>query len=331
MTATLIVRDLTVELTTPSGPVHPVERFSLTVEPGEIVGLVGESGSGKTMAMRAVAGLLPRSARIAAGEVLVGGRDIASLSAARLGEMRGRDIAMIFQNPTSYLDPLMSVGKQVAEPLLLHRGLTRREARAEVVELFRKVGIHDAERQFDVYPHHFSGGMKQRVLIAAALACNPRLLIADEPTTALDVTIQKQILDLLRRLRDETGIAVVFITHDLGVVAQLCDKVTVLYAARVAESATTALLLDAPLHPYSRGLIHSQPDSARRDRPLPFIPGQPPALTQMPGGCRFHPRCGFAVEACQQEAPALVPTSPARANACLRWRELQTLNRESAS
>lgn len=331
MTAALLVRNLTVELATPAGPVHPVEQFSLAVEPGEIVGLVGESGSGKTMAMRAIAGLLPRSARIASGEIVVGGREISGLSAARLGEIRGREIAMIFQNPTSYLDPLMSVGKQVAEPLLLHRGLTRRQARAEVVELFRKVGIHDPERQFDVYPHHFSGGMKQRVLIAAALACGPRLLIADEPTTALDVTIQKQILDLLRRLRDETGIAVVFITHDLGVVSQLCDKVTVLYAARVAERASTASLLDAPLHPYSRGLIRSQPESAPRDRPLPSIPGQPPALAQMPAGCRFHPRCGFVVEACRQEAPALTPTSPDRANACLRWRELQALDAEPAS
>ena len=325
MTAALAVRDLTVELTTPTGPVYPVEQFSLTVEPGEIVGLVGESGSGKTMAMRAVVGILPRASRIASGEILLNGRDIAHLSKAELCEVRGRDVAMIFQNPTSCLDPLMSVGKQVAEPLRLHRRLSRREARAEVVELFRKVGIRDPERQFDAYPHHFSGGMKQRVLIAAALACNPRLLIADEPTTALDVTIQKQILELLRRLQDETGVAIVFITHDLGVVSELCDKVTVLYAARIAETAPTPSLLDAPLHPYSRGLIQSQPETAPRDRPLPSIPGQPPALTSMPAGCRFHPRCGFAADACQETVPVLAPTSSDRANACLRWRELAQL------
>lgn len=325
MTSTLAVRNLTVELATRSGPVYPVEQFSMTVEPGEISGIVGESGSGKTMAMRAVVGLLPSTANIASGEILLNGRDIAHLSTTELRSVRGRDVAMIFQNPTSYLDPLMSVGKQVAEPLRLHRGLSRREARIEVVELFRKVGIRDPERQFDAYPHHFSGGMKQRVLIAAALACDPKLLIADEPTTALDVTIQKQILELLRHLRDETGIAIVFITHDLGVVSQLCDKVTVLYAARIAETAPTALLLGTPLHPYSRGLIRSQPDTAPRDRPLPSIPGQPPALFSMPAGCRFHPRCGFALEACREMVPILTPTSPGRANACLRWQELAAL------
>jgi peptide/nickel transport system ATP-binding protein len=329
MTATLAIRDLSVELSTRAGPVYPVEDFSLTVEPGEIVGIVGESGSGKTMAMRAVTRLLPSSARIVSGEILLAGRDIAHLSVAQMRHVRGREIAMIFQNPTSYLDPLMSVGKQVAEPLRLHRGMAGREARAEVIELFRKVGIRDPERQFDAYPHQFSGGMKQRVLIAAALACAPRLLIADEPTTALDVTIQKQILDLLRRLRDETGVAIVFITHDLGVVAQLCDKVSVLYAARVAETAPTAPLLNHPLHPYSLGLIQSQPEAADRDVPLPSIPGQPPALAAMPAGCRFHPRCSFALDVCRDTEPVLMQTSPARANACLRWSDLALEERVS--
>jgi peptide/nickel transport system ATP-binding protein len=322
MTATLAVRGLTVELTTPSGPVHPVEDFSLTVRPGEIAGLVGESGSGKTMSMRAVVGLLPRAARIASGEVLLAGRDIAGLPPGQLREVRGRDVAMIFQNPSSYLDPLMSVGRQVAEPLVIHRGLSRREARAEVIELFRRVGIRDAVRQFDAYPHQFSGGMKQRVLIAAALACDPKLLVADEPTTALDVTIQKQILELLRRLRDATGISVVFITHNLGVVSEICDTVTVMYAARIAETAPTAALIEAPTHPYSRGLILSQPEAARRDRPLPSIPGQPPALASMPRGCRFHPRCDFAADICRAAVPSLVATAPGQANACLRWREI---------
>ena len=321
----LIIRDLTVEIVTPSGPIFPVEQFSLSVEPGEIVGLVGESGSGKTMAMRAVVGILPRSAHIASGEILLSDADNAFVPSSQQSHLR-HNIAMIFQNPTSYLDPLMSVGKQVAEPLRFHQGLTRKEARTEAIELFRKVGIHDAERQFDVYPHHFSGGMKQRVLIAAALACNPKVLIADEPTTALDVTIQKQILELLCRLRDETGISIIFITHDLGAVSQICDTVSVLYAARIVESASTIELLNAPLHPYSLGLIRSQPESAQRDRPLPSIPGQPPALNAMPSGCRFLPRCEFAIQACKQPSPPpLVQTSAVRSNACLRWRELQTL------
>lgn len=319
---TLAVSGLTVEIATPTGPVRPVEDFRLRVRPGEIAGLVGESGSGKSMAMRAVAGLLPKAARIAAGEVRLGGRDLVALGEDAMRHVRGREIAMIFQNPSSYLDPLMSVGKQVAEPLRIHRGLTRREARGEVVELFRRVGIREPERQVDRYPHQFSGGMKQRVLIAAALACEPKLLIADEPTTALDVTIQKQILALLRRLRDESGIAVVFITHDLGVVSEICDSVTVLYAARVAEEAPTAALLAAPDHPYSRGLILSQPELARRDRPLPSIPGQPPPLAALPPGCRFHPRCGFGEAVCVAAPPPLVATSPEHANACVRWREL---------
>ena len=322
MSPTLAVRGLTVELPTPAGPVRPVEDFSLTVMPGEIAGLVGESGSGKTMAMRAVMGLLPRSARIVAGEVLLDGLDLARLDAAGMQAVRGRDAAMIFQNPSSYLDPLMSVGRQVAEPLRIHRSLSRREARAEVIELFRRVGIHDPERQFDAFPHQFSGGMKQRVLIAAALACNPKLLVADEPTTALDVTIQKQILDLLRRLRDATGIAVVFITHDLGVVAEICDTVTVLYAARIAERASTEILLREPKHPYSRGLIQSQPEAARRDRPLPSIPGQPPGLREMPEGCRFRPRCGYGADICRVAPQALASIGAGHATACVRWREL---------
>ncbi|MGE0150884.1 MAG: ABC transporter ATP-binding protein [Parvibaculaceae bacterium] len=323
MTAMLTVRNLTVEVSTPSGPVYPVESFSMSVAPGEIAGLVGESGSGKTMAMRAIIGLLkPGVARIVSGEVLLDGRDLVTLPAPRLREVRGRDIAMIFQNPSSYLDPLMPVGAQVAEPLRIHRGLSRRAARDEVVELFGRVGIRDPRRQVDAYPHEFSGGMKQRVLIAAALACTPKLLIADEPTTALDATVQKQILDLLRDLRDRTGISVILITHDLGVVAEICDTVTVLYAARIAERAPTAALLLEPLHPYSRGLIQSQPESAARDRPLPSIPGQPPALLALPPGCRFHPRCAFAAQACRAAVPPLVATAPQRANACIRWREL---------
>ena len=321
--STLAVRGLTVEIATPTGPVRPVEDFSLTVAAGEIAGLVGESGSGKSMAMRAVTGLLPpRVARIASGEVLLSGRDLVPLGPAAMRAVRGREIAMIFQNPSSYLDPLMTVGRQAAEPLRIHRGLNRREARAEVIELFRRVGIREPERQVDRFPHQFSGGMKQRVLIAAALACEPKLLIADEPTTALDVTIQKQILALLRRLRDDIGISVVFITHDLGVVSEICDSVTVLYAARVAERAPTAELLTQPAHPYSRGLILSQPDAAQRDRPLPSIPGQPPPLAALPDGCRFHPRCAHSEPVCRATLPPLVATRPGHSNACLRWWEL---------
>jgi oligopeptide/dipeptide ABC transporter ATP-binding protein len=245
------------------------------------------------------------------------------LDDAKLRDLHGRRIGMIFQNPASHLDPLMSIGRQVAEPLIHHKGLSAREARAEAIELLRQVGIPDPKRAADAYPHQFSGGMKQRAVIAGAVACRPDLLVADEPTTALDVTVQAQILRLLLDLRDRTGLAIILITHDLGVVASTCDAVTVMHAGRIMERAPKAELIRAPRHPYTMGIIRSQPSRAEPGRPLDSIEGQLPALTDLPEGCRFHPRCGYAIAPCRSGEIPLDPVGPDHDTACIRWRELQ--------
>jgi oligopeptide/dipeptide ABC transporter ATP-binding protein len=321
MSAPLLeVEDLTVEFATPGGMVRAVDGVSLTLGEGEVLGLVGESGSGKTVTCRALIRLLPgRRARIVAGRARIGGIDLLALDDAEMTAVRGATIGMVFQNPMTHLDPVMTIGAQIAEPLRRHRGLSRKEALAHAVELLRQVGIPDARTRVGSYPHEFSGGMRQRALIAAALACGPKLLIADEPTTALDVTVQAQILRLLLDLRERAGLAIILISHDLGVVAQTCDTVAVMYASRIVERADKRTLLRRPLHPYTRGLIGSQPGATRPHEPLPSIPGQPPALTDLPRGCRFHPRCACAEPACAVEQPPLVEPDPGHATACRRW------------
>jgi peptide/nickel transport system ATP-binding protein len=317
----LAVRDLRIVIDTPAGEIPVVDGVSFDVAEGEIMGLVGESGSGKTMIGRALLRLLPtRRARIAGGTIAFAGRDLARLDEEAMRAVRGREVTMIFQNPSSHLDPVMRVGDQVAEAVARRDDVGRRAARVRAGELFAEVGIADPVRRLDAYPHELSGGMRQRAMIAAALACRPRLLVADEPTTALDVTVQKQILTLLRTLRDRSGFAVILITHDLGVVAETCDSVGVLYAGRLVERGGCAELLTRPLHPYTAGLVGSQPELAVPGRRLPAIPGQPPAPGELPVGCRFHPRCGLAEPACTDRDITL-ETVPGggRAAACRRW------------
>jgi peptide/nickel transport system ATP-binding protein len=319
----LQVADLTVEFTTPGGVIRPVDGVSFTVHPGEVLGLVGESGSGKSLTCRALMRLLPRRARLVAGSVRIGSRDLLTLDEAAMREMRGRTLGMIFQNPMTHLDPVMTIGEQVAEPLRVHGGLSREQALERAVELLRQVGIPDPERRIKAYPHEFSGGMRQRAIIAAALACRPKLLIADEPTTALDVTVQAQILRLLLSLRAQTGLAMILVSHDLSVIAQTCDTIAVMYAGQIVEQGPKRDLLRRPLHPYTRGLISSQPGATAPGHELASISGQPPSLSDLPQGCRFHPRCSFAEPACRQARPPLVEAAPARCTACRRWQILR--------
>ena len=311
MTA-LSVRGLVVE----GGGRRIVDGVSLDLAAGEILGLVGESGSGKTMVCRSLIRLLPSSSlAIVAGEALFCGRDLLALPEAEMRALRGHGIGMIFQDPSSHLDPVMTIGGQIAEGLRLHGGLTRTEARSEAVALLRQVGIPDAATRADAFAHQLSGGMRQRAMIAAALACGPSILIADEPTTALDVTVQAQVLQLLKRLRDERGLSIILVTHDLGVVAQTCDSVAVMYAGRVVEYGPAAELLRHPLHPYTAGLLACQPSSGGLG-PLDTIPGQPPSFDALPTGCRFHPRCGRRIARCVEVDPAIRPLAAGRAAAC---------------
>jgi len=318
----LAVSDLAVEFVTSTGRLRAVDGVSFELAEGEVLGLVGESGSGKTVACRSMLRLLPSErARIAGGEVLFEGRDLLRESESQLRRLRGSRLAMIFQNPSTHLDPLMTVGRQVAEPLIYHEGLSGREARQRAIELLRQVGIPDPGHNVDAYPHQFSGGMRQRAMIAAAIACQPRLLIADEPTTALDVTVQAQILRLLLELRDRSGLAIILVSHDLGVIASTCDRVAVMYAGRIMEQATKAELLRHPRHPYTAGLIASRPSDTARGQELRSIEGQLPALSALPAGCRFHPRCPHAAPACRSGDLRPVAIDTTHTTACIRWRE----------
>ncbi len=312
MAPLLSVEDLVTCFATPRGEVTALDRVSFSLQAGRALGLVGESGSGKSVTALSIARLLrDPPARIAGGRVLFEARDLLTLSEDQMCELRGDRLSMIFQEPMTALNPVVRVGDQVGEPLVLHRGLSRKEARGQAVELFRKVGIADPERRVLAYPHELSGGMRQRVMIAMAIACGPRLLIADEPTTALDVTIQAQILALLSELRRELGSALLLITHDLGVVAETCDDVVVLYAGQVVERAPVKALFAAPRHPYTAGLLRSIPpfDPSRTDDApvarLTEIPGIVPRLHELPTGCRFAARCERAQDRCRAELPPI--------------------------
>jgi oligopeptide/dipeptide ABC transporter ATP-binding protein len=300
-----------------ASPLMVVEDSSFTVEAGETVALVGESGSGKSMTALAVMGLLPPGGRIIRGHVRFDGRDLSELRESELAKLRGNRLAMVFQEPMASLNPLLTVGGHVTESLRLHRGLTRRQARAEAIALLARVGIPSPAERVDEYPHRLSGGMRQRVVIAAALACNPALLIADEPTTALDVTIQAQILDLLAALQVEFGLALLLITHDLGVVAEQAHRVVVMYAGRVVERLPAAVLLDHAAHPYTEALLRCIPGEDPEVR-LANILGTVPPAGRMPGGCRFHPRCGHATDTCREREPDMRRLSPVHEAACVR-------------
>ncbi len=303
----LEVQSLSTQFSTRGGVVRAVDDVSWDVEEGETVALVGESGCGKSVSALSIMRLVAAPAgRIVGGRVLFKGRDLLQLSEEEMRRVRGREIAMIFQEPMTSLNPVLSIGRQLTEGSEIHMGATPRQARQRAIELLSMVGISDPERRLPQYPHQFSGGMRQRMMIAMALVCNPALILADEPTTALDVTIQAQILELMRDLSRRLGIAMLIITHNLGVVARYADRVNVMYAGKIIERSTARELYANPRHPYTLGLLRSVPrlDEPRRAR-LDPIEGQPPDLTRLPPGCAFTPRCGFAVERCTREVPPL--------------------------
>jgi len=316
----LSVRDLRAWFFTDQGIAKAVDGISFDVRAGETLGIVGESGCGKTVTSLAVLGLLPQPpARLMDGSsVRLGDEELVGAPEARLRSLRGNDIAMIFQEPMSSLNPVYTVGDQIAETLRLHRGMDRRAARAAAIGLLDEVGIPDASRRVDEYPHQLSGGMRQRVMIAMAISCAPKLLIADEPTTALDVTIQAQILDLLAGLRRAHGMAVMLITHDLGVVAEVCDRVVVMYAGQVVETGSVEDIFARPAHPYTRGLLGSLPSLAGRGRRLVSIPGTVPSPLQWPEGCRFRARCSLAGPGCESPQELVALGANGRAARC--WR-----------
>ncbi|QWW70395.1 ABC transporter ATP-binding protein [Rhizobium sp. WYJ-E13] len=312
----LIVRGLTTTFDTPHGQAIAAADVDFDVAPGEVVGLVGESGSGKSVTLRSIMRLVREPGHVS-GRVEWRGRDLVVMTAEELRRVRGREIAMIFQEPMTALNPVLPVGVQIEENLAAHTTLNARERKARALELMNIVGIPAAERRLQEYPHQFSGGMRQRAMIAIALACSPKLLLADEPTTALDVTIQDQILKLLLDLRDRLSMSVVLVTHDLGVVAATCDRMAVMYAGRIVETGKVTDVFSKPRHPYTRGLLGSVPRSGASRTVLQSIEGTPPSLTNLPVGCAFHPRCKFATEHCLGERPPLVSiTSEARMVAC---------------
>ncbi|HEY6395383.1 MAG TPA: ABC transporter ATP-binding protein [Candidatus Binataceae bacterium] len=315
----LQVRSLSTSFFTRDGEVRAVDGVSFSVEPGKLMGLVGESGSGKTASVLSIMRLLPESARAVGGEILFEGTDVLKLSEPEMRKIRGARIAMIFQEPMTSLNPVFTIGSQIGEAIRLHQHTSWTETRNRTIEALRMVGIADPERRIRNYPHQLSGGMRQRVMIAMALSCNPKVLIADEPTTALDVTIQAQILDLIRELQTRLGLAVILVTHDLGIVAEYADDVTILYAARVMEQAAAVELFKNPLNPYTRGLLESIPgiNGARRHR-LQAIPGTIPSALHPPAGCRFHPRCPIAIPRCSEVDPPLEAKVPNHYVACIR-------------
>ena len=318
-TPLLELRDLRVSFRTEDGVVQAVDDLSLSVPVGGVLGIVGESGSGKTVSMLAVMRLIRDPNAVVEGQVLYRGRDLMRLPKGEMRSIRGREIAMIFQDPMTALTPVYTVGWQIEEQLRAHQAMSNRQARARTVDLLAEVGIPNADRRVDDYPHQFSGGMRQRVMIAMALSCNPSLLIADEPTTALDVTIQAQILELMKRLQRDHGSSIVLITHDMGVVAELAERVVVMYAGQVVEEAPKAQLFRDPQHPYTWGLLGSMPRPDRpRVRRLAAIPGAPPSLLAPPEGCRFEPRCPHRFDRCLTPPALLERVSPGRKDACHR-------------
>ena len=316
----LAVQDLRTWFYTDQGVAKAVDGVSFEVRPGETLGIVGESGCGKTVTSLSVLGLLPRPpAKIEEGSsIQFAGEELIGAKESRLRSLRGNEISMIFQEPMSSLNPVFSVGNQIAEALRLHRGLDRKAARTESIRLLAEVGISEPDRRVDDYPHQLSGGMRQRVMIAMALSCEPKLLIADEPTTALDVTIQAQILELLASLRERFGMAVLLITHDLGVVAEVCDRVVVMYAGQVVETGDVYEIFANPQHPYTRGLLASLPSVENPGQRLTAIPGTVPNPISWPGGCRFEDRCELAGDGCGQPQPLVELEGPGRAARC--WR-----------
>jgi peptide/nickel transport system ATP-binding protein len=327
----LEVRGLTVRFPTPDGVVQAATDISFTLSRGETLGIVGESGSGKSVTNLAIMGLLNRQRAAVAGSVLFQGRDLLAVSSDSLRDVRGKDIAMVFQDPFACLHPMYRVGDQIAEAVLAHADVPKSEARRRAADLLARVGIPNARERARDYPHPFSGGMRQRAMIAMALVNNPSILIADEPTTALDVTVQAQILDLIEHVKAEFDIGVILVTHDLGVVAETADTVMVMYAGRVMEYGPASEIFTRPQHPYAWGLLDSMPTVERRLAALVPIDGAPPSLIRPPSGCPFHPRCPHRFEPCDKEVPPLVAPPEGHLDAChLPWEEKLELGRERA-
>ena len=328
--ALLEVNDLKTYFRTDDGIVKAVDGVSFEVEKGQTLGIVGESGSGKSVTCLTIMGLNAKRNTITSGSATFRGDDLLTMNSRRLRDIRGNDIAMIFQDPMTSLNPVHTIGKQLVEAILLHRDVTKAQARGRALELLKAVGIPRAERRIDDYPHQFSGGMRQRVMIAMALVNDPDLLIADEPTTALDVTTQAQILELMNRLQREFGSAIIIITHDLGVVAETADDVVVMYAARIAEQGPVDQIFKRPHHPYTWGLLGSLPRLDTDADRLVQIPGQPPSLLNPPRGCRFHPRCPYVMNICKQEEPELKQVTGDRDHLQRCWLDETTKDREAA-
>ncbi len=314
----LEVSDLEVTFVTPAGVLRAVDHVSYDIAPGRTLGVVGESGCGKSVTAVSLLRLVPEPGRITNGEILLQGIDLLGLTESEMEDVRGNRIAMIFQEPMTSLNPVVTIGDQIAEAYLIHRRASRKEAFDAATELLDKVGIPDPALRAHEYPHQLSGGMRQRAMIAMALACGPALLIADEPTTALDVTIQAQILELMLAIQEETGTAIQFISHNLGVISEIADEVAVMYAGRIVERADTAAIFDAPLHPYTRGLIETVPRIGKRSHRLPAIPGIVPDLMFLPRGCRFSDRCPLADQGCREREPELEEAGEGHFVACFK-------------
>jgi oligopeptide/dipeptide ABC transporter ATP-binding protein len=312
----LSVRDLVTVFPSVTGTAVATNGVSFDVDAGETVGIVGESGSGKSVTCRSILRIVPPPGAIIGGSITFGGIDVLTLPTAGLRALRGADISMIFQDPMTSLNPVYTIGDQIAEPLRIHRGMGRRQARIEATSLLERVGIPSATERLDAYPHEFSGGMRQRAMIAIAISCRPKLLLADEPTTALDVTIQDQILSLLLELQREHGMAILLVSHDLGVIAQTCDRVCVMYAGHIVEQATTEALFAHPRHPYTVALMRALPEVATEGRRLAPIKGQPPDLKRLPAGCPFAPRCDHVRDGCADVSMALEAAEGRHFTAC---------------
>ncbi len=313
----LEVKGLKTFFDTEDGIVRAINGVDFEIRPGEVMGLVGESGSGKSVTSLSIMRLLSGSGKIAEGEILLEGRNLVTLPEEEMVQLRGDELSMIFQQPTSCLNPVFRIGDQIAETIMVHQELSKQEAWQQAVEMLRKVGIPDAARRATAFPHEISGGQAQRVMIAMALSCLPKLLIADEPTTALDVTIQAQILDLMRNLRNETGTAILLITHDMGVIAEICDSVAVMYAGQIVEYSDVITLFDKPLHPYTEGLLAAIPVLGEVQENLAVIPGSVPNLIDLPPGCKFAARCPYAKDLCVEIEPQLVEIEPGHRARCL--------------
>jgi oligopeptide/dipeptide ABC transporter ATP-binding protein len=323
MTEILRVENLQTFFKTRGGVIKAVDDVSFSVADGEVLGLVGESGSGKSITCRSILRLVPEPGKIMGGHIYYRNEDVLAWPENRLTAYRGAQVSMILQEPMTALNPVHTVGMQIGETIIQHEGISQKEAEERAIELMKLVGIPAPERRILEYPHQFSGGMRQRVMIAIALACRPQVLLADEPTTALDVTIQDQIIRLIKGLQEEMGMSVVWVTHDLGVVAQLCDRVAVMYAGRIVEMADVTELFENSRHPYSQGLMESIPSRGGRSvQKLVPIPGQPPNLLNLAPGCAFKPRCRYAVDTCGEVDPQLRSVSQGHSSACIRFEEI---------